>query len=144
MATDFTTFSRHHKKTSPLDCDVKVIHAHLRRVVSTEDNTMVPIPWEGVRLVRSVAIVTEAVNAVAWEIDLELNAAGGTEMMTMSVAKSSAVGAIFEASVTTQSACERLSAKEGTRDAINIESNAAAGTPTGAVNIYMMFEPEMV
>ena len=142
MATDFTVFSRQCSKTSPLDSDVKVLHAYVRNIVTAEVNILVPIPWENVRLVKAVACVAEAIAATALEIDLELNIAGGTEMMTITVAKSSAVGEVLEATVTTQSACERLSASEGTRDAINIEKNDSAGT-AGAVNLYMIFEPEL-
>ena len=87
--------------------------------------------------------MTTALDATAWEIDLELNAAGGTEMMSISITKSSAIGTVFEATVTTQSACERLSATEAARDAINIEVGASTGTPTGACTIFFIFEPEL-
>jgi len=142
MATDFTVFSRHHDKTDPLDCDIKVAWAYIRNVVSAEVNAPVPIPWEDVRLVKAIAVVSEVVDNVGnWEIDLELNAAGGTEMMSISITKNSAVGAIFESTVTTQSACERLSSRHPTRDAIVIESDGSA-TPTGAVNMWFIFEPD--
>jgi len=143
MATDFTVFSRAYMKSDPLDCDVKMLTAHIRNIVSAEVNTMVPIPWENVRLVKAVAVITEVVDNVGnWEIDLELNAAGGTEMMSISITKNSAVGALFEATTTTESACQNLSAAIATRDAINIESDGAA-TPTGAANIFFYFEPEL-
>lgn len=141
MATDFTVFSRQFEKTSPLDNDVKVLHAYVTNT-SAETNVLMPIPWENQRLVKAVACVTEVIDNVAdWEIDLELNAAGGTEMMSISITKNSAVGTIFESTVTTQSACERLGGREGARDAINIESDGS-NTPTGTVNLYMIFEPD--
>jgi len=143
MATDFTVFSRQYMKSTPLDCDVKMLTAHVRNIVSAEVNIPVPVPWENVRLVKAVAVVTEVVDGVAnWEIDLELNAAGGTEMMTITITKSSAVGAIFEATTTTESACQGLTSKFATLDAIVIESDGSA-TPTGAANIFLYFEPEL-
>jgi hypothetical protein len=143
MATDFTVFSRAFMKSDVHDSDVKMISAHIRNIVSGEVNTLVPIPWENVRLVKAVASITEAVDAVAdWEIDLELNAAAGTEMMTITIAASAAVGAVYEATVTTESACQNLSAAIAARDAINIESDGSA-TPTGAANLYFYFEPEL-
>lgn len=141
MATDFTVFSRQFEKHSPLDNDIKLLHAYISNVVTGEINVLLPIPWESQRLVKAVACVDVAIAATALEIDLELNAAGGTEMMTISIAKSSAVGSVHEATVTTQAACERLSAVEGTRDAINVEKEASAGS-AGAVNLYMIFEPD--
>ena len=141
MATDFTAFSRQFDKTSPLDSDVKVLHAYVRNIVTAEVNMLVPIPWENQRLVKAVACVAEAIAATALEIDLELNIAGGTEMMSITIAKSSAVGQVLEGTVSNQSACERLGGKEGVRDAINIEKNDSAGS-SGAVNLYMIFEPD--
>ena len=142
MATDLTVFSRQYTKTSPLDNDIKVIHTVVRNVTCAVTDTLIPIPWEDVRLVKVIASITEAVAAITWELDFELNAAGGTEMMTMDITKSSAVGAIFEGTVATQAACENLSAKDLARDAINIE-NTGTGK-TGAANIYFIFEPEQV
>ena len=143
MATDFTVFSRAFMKSDVHDSDVKMMTAHIRNIVSAEVNTLVPIPWENVRLVKAVACITEAVdNVAAWEIDLELNAAGGTEMMSISITKNSAVGTLFESTTTTESACQGLSAAIAARDAICIESDGSA-TPTGAANIFFYFEPEL-
>ncbi len=142
MAADFTVFARGMAKSSPLDDDIKMITAHVRNIVSAEVNVLVPIPWENVRLVKAVASVTEVVDGVAdWEIDLELNAAAGTEMMSITVDSSAAVGTIWEGTITTPAACQDLSAANAARDAICIESDGS-GTPTGAVNIYFYFEPE--
>jgi hypothetical protein len=140
MATDITVFSRQYKKLSPVDGDIKVIHTFVRNVTCAITDTLVPIPWEDVRLVKIIASITEVVDAVTWELDFELDKAGGTEMMTMDITKSSAVGAVFEGTVATQAACENLSAKNLTRDAINIE-NTGTGK-AGAANIYFIFEPE--
>jgi len=143
MATDFTVFSRAFMKSDVHDSDIKMITAHIRNIVSAEVNTLVPIPWENVRLVKAVACITEVVDNIGdWEIDLELNAAGGTEMMTISITKNSAVGALFEATISTPAACKNLSAALAARDAICIESDGAA-TPTGAANIFFYFEPEL-
>jgi hypothetical protein len=64
-------------------------------------------------------------------------------MMSLDIAKSATVGTIYEATVTTQSACERLSSKNPTRDAVNIEADSAAGASyLGAANIFLIFEPD--
>jgi len=143
MATDITVFSRAFMKSDVHDSDVKMITAHIRNIVSGAVDTLVPIPWENVRLVKIVGAVTEVIDNVGdWELDFELNAASGTEMMTMTVTKNSAVGTVWEATVSTESACQNLSAAIAARDAINIESDGAA-TPTGAMNLYFYFEPEL-
>jgi len=145
MATDFTVFSRQYMKSTPLDCDVKCLTAHIRNITSAEVNIPVPIPWENVRLVKAIAVVTEVIDDVgAWAIDFELNAAGGTEMMSLDIAKSAAVGTIYEATTTTESACQNLSAANASRDAVVIEADsAAAASYLGAANIYLYFEPEL-
>ena len=140
MATDITVFSRQYKKTSPVDGDIKVIHQVIRNITCAVTDTLIPIPWEDVRLVKIIASISEAVDAVTWELDFELNAAGGTEMMTMDITKSSAVGAVFEGTLASLAACSNLSAKDVARDAINIE-NTGTGK-TGAANVYFIFEPE--
>ena len=143
MATDITVFSRAFMKSDVHDGDIKMITAHIRNIVSAEVNTLVQIPWENVRLVKVIAAVTEVIDNVgAWELDFELNAAAGTEMMTISITKNSAVGAVFESTTSSEAACAGLSAAIAARDAINIESDGAA-TPTGAVNLYFYFEPEL-
>jgi len=144
MATDFTVFSRHHDKADPLDCDIKVIQAYIRNRTSAEVNIPIPIPWEDVRLVKAIAVVSEVIDNVgAWAIDFELDKAGGTEMMSIDIAASDAVGTIYEATVTNQAACERLSSKNPTRDAIVIEADsAAAASYLGAANIFLIFEPD--
>lgn len=137
----FTQFVRKFKKKSPLDCDIKVMQAHVVNSAA-ETNLIVPIPWENVRLVKWVGVVAEAIDATGGsEIDLELNAAAGTEMMTMTVAKSAAVGTVYEGTVSNQPALERLSASDSTRDAMNIEVDGSAAA-AGSLNMIFYFEPE--
>lgn len=136
----FTAFTRSREKIDPLDCDVKVIHTHVPNADSAD--FIVTIPWEKVKLVKSVAVVAEAIDGgAAMEIDLELDAAGGTEAMSITIAKSSAVGAVAEGTVTTQSTCNYLDARESAADAINVEVDGHT-TPTGSVNLYLYFEPQ--
>ena len=73
------------------------------------------------------------------EIDLELNAAGGTEIMTITVAQNAAIGDVDEASYTTESASENLDRTDTAKDAINIEIAGSAST-TWQGMLYMYFE----
>jgi hypothetical protein len=75
------------------------------------------------------------------EIDLELNAASGTEMMSITVAASAAVGDIDEATVSTPSACANLSRENADRDVVNIEVDGST-TGTGGVMLHMFFESD--
>jgi hypothetical protein len=71
-------------------------------------------------------------------IDLELNAAGGTAMMNIS-ATGATIGTIHEATVTSRSACRHLDSQDSARDAVNVEVDGST-TGTGAVMLYMYFE----
>jgi hypothetical protein len=107
---------------------------------ASETNVPIYIPWRNCRLAHAYTVVVGVVDGDgAMEIDLELNAAAGTEMMTITVAASAAVGDIDEATVSTQSACENLSRDNADRDAVNIEVDGST-TGTGGVMLHMFFE----
>ena len=107
---------------------------------AAESNVPVYVPWTFCRLAYAYAAVTEAIDATgAMEIDLELNAASGTEMMSISIAKSSDVGTIAEATVTSASACRALDRTNTSRDAVNIEVDGSAAA-AGSADIIMYFE----
>ncbi len=106
---------------------------------AAEINIPVSIPWRSCQLSYAYAVVTTIIDTVgAMNIDLELNAAGGTTMMNIS-ATGATIGTVHEATVSSQSACEGLDSQDSDRDAINIEVDGST-TGTGAVMLYMYFE----
>lgn len=111
---------------------------------AAETNIVVNIPWKECRLAYAYAVCLTAVDtAGAMEIDLELNAASGTEMMSISMAAAAAAGDQAEGTITTPAACKSLDRTDGDRDAICIEVDGSAGA-TGAVMLYMYFEGEFL
>ena len=108
---------------------------------AAETNIPVSVPWKNCRLAHAETVVTTAIDGDgAMEIDLELNAAGGTEMMSITVAASSAVGDVDYASVSNAAACNKLDRDNTSRDVINIEVDGSA-TGTGQVMLFLYFEP---
>jgi len=108
---------------------------------AAETNIPVYVPWRNCKLSYAYTVcVTGIDTAGAMAIDLELDAASGTEIMTISVAASSSVGDIDEATFTSQAAGKNLSYDNTSRDAVNVEVDGST-TGTGAVMLYMYFEP---
>ena len=121
---------------SPLPNDPGVLWAHITNSAS-ETNIPVYVPWDNCQLVHAYTTVTTAIDSTAdMEIDLELTEAGGTEIMTISVPKSSAVGTVTEATFTSRAAGRHL--KNGSIIMVEVDGSAAAA---GAANIYLYFEP---
>jgi hypothetical protein len=124
----------------PIPAEPAVLSVHVSNSKSATD-IPVYVPWKNCRLVHAVAYVTTHVDtAGAMEIDLELNAASGTEMMSISVPADSAVGTAVEATTSSASACQNLDRDDANRDAVNIEVDGGAGT--GAVALHLYFESE--
>lgn len=128
------------RPTMPIPCEPGVLSVHLTNTAA-ETNVLVYVPWKNCKLAYAYTVVLVAIDATAaMEIDLELNAAAGTEMMSISVAKSSAVGDIDEATVSSAAACTGLDRDSSARDAINIEVDGSSGA-AGSVMLFMYFEP---
>lgn len=129
-------YTRKTSKRCPLPVEPVVLSCHLVNTVA-ETNVPISIPWEDVELVYAYTVCTEAIDATgAMEIDLELNAAGGTELATITVAGSSAVGDIDEATISTRS---RLSYNDTSYDAVVAEVDGSAAAD-GSVMLFMYFE----
>jgi hypothetical protein len=110
-------------------------------LVNSTASTNVPVyvPWKRCKLVYAYTVVTEAIDATgAMEIDLELNAAGGTEFASISVAGSSAVGDIDEATIASYPHFDR---DDASYDAVNVEIDGSAAA-AGSVMLYMYFESD--
>lgn len=103
----------------------------------------VKIPWENCRLVYAYANTTMVVATANMAITLELDAAGGTSMATITLpTASSAIGDTAEWVVVSAAACKNLGRQDTSRDAINI-TVTGSDTHEGAADVYMWFEPEL-
>ena len=123
----------------PLPVEPSVLSVYVPNSAA-ETNIVVYVPWKRCKLSYAYTTVVTAIDATGdMEIDLELNAAGGTEMMTITVAASSAVGTLDEGTVSSQAACEDLSSDNASRDAVVVEVDGSAAA-AGAVMLYLYFE----
>jgi hypothetical protein len=126
-------------------CEPSILPIHLRAVGGSTLDLAVYVPWENCCLAYAYVVTTVAEgNKGTVEIDLELDAASGTEIMSIQVAKNAAVGDIAEASFTLGATGEKagrnLNAEIAARDAVNIECASTAAT-TWRGMLYMYFEP---
>lgn len=133
------TFNLTKNPRCPLPVDPSVISLYVPNSAA-ETNILVPIPWDNCDLIHAETNVVAAVDSSgAMEIDLELNAAGGTEMMTITVAASSAVGTIDTGTVSSASACKGLSRSDSSKDYICVEVDGSASA-AGGVMLYLYFQ----
>lgn len=136
-------YSRQKDAACPLAMDpgvlLKCVH-----FATAETNPPVKIPWDGVKLIYAYAVYTADIGAAlevggdtTLDIDLELDSAGGTEIMSMSFTSAAAVGTVAEATFTDESAGSCL----GDANTINIEIESNTGvTPGSGANVYLYFE----
>ena len=134
------TYTAIKSNTMPIPLEPALLSVHLTAPSNTTTDVPVYIPWKECNLAFAYTVTTVAEGDVAAvEIDLELNAASGTEIMTISVARNAAIGDIDEATFTTLSASKALDREDTARDAVNIE--IAGGTSnTWQGMLYMYFE----
>lgn len=125
----------------PIPTEPGILSVHLEVATATKD-VAVYVPWKTCRLSYAYSVLTGSSTTTGQtvDVDLELNAAGGTEMMSINHAAGSAVGSVAEGSVTTKAACKNLDRANADRDAINIEHVGSIAT---TVMLYMYFEPEV-
>ena len=107
-----------------------------------EINVPVRVPWNNVRLAYAYAVYTGSdeigtiLDGGDWEVDFELDVAGGTELMSLTIASGAAVGTVFEASMVDVDASSALS----DQSTIIIESDGHGDGTVGAANVYMYLE----
>jgi hypothetical protein len=108
---------------------------------SDEKNYLMDIPWKNCRLASAYTTCVTAFDSCgAMELDIELNAAAGTEMMTLQVSAGTSIGVQDYATVSSAAACNALDRDDASRDKINIEVDGSASA-VGAVMLTMLFEP---
>jgi len=101
------------------------------------------VPWKNCSLVYAYTVTTVAegnVNAVG--IDLELNAASGSAIGTITVTKNAAVGDVHEVGTITRANAIALDRGDTSRDAVNIEITSA-GTTAWQGTLFMYFERDV-
>jgi hypothetical protein len=139
------TYTKRSMHEMRVPCEPAVLAVHLRAVGGSTLDLPIYVPWENCCLAYAYVVTTVAEgNKGTVEIDLELNAASGTEIMSIQVAQNAAVGDIDEASFTSgatgEQAGQNLNADVAARDAINIELASTAAT-TWRGTLFMYFEP---
>jgi len=133
------TYAPDREDTFPVPIEPAVLMVHLVNSAA-ETNVPIYIPWNKCRLMYGYAIVTSAIDGSgAMEIDLELDAADGTAMATVSVTASDAVGTVTELTISDEAACSNLSRADTSRDAINFEIDGSSGA-AGEVDVILYFE----
>jgi hypothetical protein len=130
--------------TVPIPAEPMILHTMLNNADNA--NVIVYVPWKSCKLVFAYTVVTTAIDAGGCVLTLELNAAGGSAMYTITVAGSAPVGAIDEGTKPASISYETWDANRGqldrsntSRDAINIDINGDA-SPAGTMWLTMYFE----
>lgn len=135
------TYSASYSPSMPIPMEPMVLGPVLVTRTTAELNVSVYVPWKNCKLAYAYAVTTTVVGTANFEIDLELNAASGTEIMSITLpTASSAVGDIAEATFSNASAGYNLDRDNADRDAINIEIGAHESGAAAAM-VFMYFEP---
>jgi hypothetical protein len=134
-------YSRQKASACPIPADPGVLSVYIP-LTTAEINVPVYIPWDKVKLVYAYAVYTgsdnisTALDGGDWEIVLELDEAGGTELMSATIASGAAVGDVSEATFSSEVDCENLMDS----NIIMIESDGHADSTVGAAMVHMYFE----
>ena len=108
---------------------------------ATEFQTLIDIPWKNCRLAEARFDVTTAIDSTgSMVIQMELNAADGTAMMTCSPSASAAVASQTYGTVSSAAACNKLDRDNADRDKINISVDGSTAA-AGAGMLWLFFEP---
>jgi hypothetical protein len=108
---------------------------HVINNSAAETNIPIQVPWDDVELVYAyTAVQTIIDNTAAVEIDLELNAAGGTELASLSIAKNSGVGTITEFTMNPET---RTVLARNSSIVVEVDGSS---TGTGRLNLFLYFE----
>ena len=105
------------------------------KVPLTTDETNIPVyvDYNNANLVHVRATVAAVTDGLVNEIDIEVGAAGGTEVATMTILSSSAVGAVFDATLSNEPARLGLSYTQ----TLMIEQSGASSV--GTVSLDFIF-----
>jgi len=136
------TYTRIAPPTIDLPLEPAVLSIHLAALsAGTATDTAVYIPWKNCKLAYAYTVTTTAEgDKGAVTCKLELDAAGGSEIGTVTIAKNAAVGDIDEIVFATEAYGENLHSDVSNRDAINIETDGVS-TTTWQGMLFMYFVP---
>ena len=115
------TYKASNTSTVPIPAEPMVLHA----LLNNEDNAnvLVYVPWKSCKLVHAYTTVLAAIDAGSGcVLTLELNAAAGSAMYTITIAASAAVGDIDEGTKPTSISYETWDANRGQLDRSNTSS----------------------
>lgn len=132
--------------TVPIPAEPMVLHALLHN--ADNENVLVYVPWKSCKLVHAYTTVLTAIDSgTGCVLTLELNAAAGSAMYTITIAASAPVGAIDEGTKPSTITYEQWDANRGqldrsntSRDAINIDINGDGTDDAGTLWLTMYFE----
>lgn len=125
-------YSRDHEQSCPLPVEPGVLSFYLPGSSSAAD-FLVDVPWDNCKLTYATVTTLVASATAAVEIDIELDAASGTELMTGTVVSGTAVGAQTEFTYTSESSSNNL------KDTNNLNFEVA-GDATWQGMVYCYFE----
>ena len=137
------TYSAGVQDTLPVPAEPAVLSVHILGPDTGTKDIPIYVPWKNCTLAYAytVTTVTEGnVNNVG--IDLELNAASGSAIGTITVAKNAAVGDLDEIGTITRANARDLNRENTSRDAVNIEITSA-GTTAWQGTLFMYFERDV-
>jgi len=137
------TYTRIVEPTTRIPLEPSVISVDLTAATDgSASDVAVYVPWKNCKLAYAYVVTTVAEgNKGAVGIDLELNAASGTAIGTITVAQNASVGDIDElSSFTYEYAGENLHSNVSDRDAINIEVDGE-NTTTWVGTLFLYFVP---
>ena len=119
----------------PVPVEPAVIPVYVK---AADTEILISIPWTNCQLVHMEGCFKTAEATDVGTIDAELNAAGGTVMMSLAVSATQTAGSVAEATVSDAAAMKRLDRSSDDRGAINL---AMAGSAADYdCIIYMYFE----
>jgi hypothetical protein len=105
-------------------------------ILSAETNVPVKVPWDNVDLTYAYTVVTVITTTGDCTVDLEIDAAGGTQIGTATIAYSGcAVGDVDELTLSAPASRKNLLSS----NIINVEIDGGANA--GQFVLYLYFEP---
>ena len=140
------TYKATNTATVPIPAEPMILHCMLHN--ADNENVPVYVPWKSCKLVHAYTTILTAIDAgTGTVLTLELDAAAGSAMYTITVAASAAVGDIDEGTKPTTISYATWDANRGqldrsntSRDAINIDINGDGTGDAGTMWLTMYFE----
>ena len=124
----------------PLVASQKVVGALIDVAGATEFNVKVPVPFKGYLAAVQTVVVAAMNGSAACEVDIELSAAGGTEIYSLQIAQADkgTVGTLDTGTKdSTNGTAQNLTIDN---DYLNVEVVGGTSATAGQFMIYFVFE----